>query len=162
MFSNAPKRLGFSVFGHRHPAAENSFFFITESFPGLCYVGNLNKDSLLYFIIIPLMTYLAVGALALGAGFCSLLKIRRVMRKTGDDSVRLEKLILKIGIFTLLYILPTSCVLAINIIQVGPAATTWRSLIKVIFRDGLELLLSYVSPLLAEKNWFLVFPVQQC
>nr|XP_039262108.1 LOW QUALITY PROTEIN: uncharacterized protein LOC120338224 [Styela clava] len=90
-----------------------------DELTGLCYVGNLERDSLLYFVIVPLAVYLAVGALALGSGFLSLFKIRRViLRKSGEkDAGKLEKLMLKIGIFTVLYIVPTACVVAVNVYQ---------------------------------------------
>lgn len=85
----------------------------------MCYVGNLDPDALLYYVIVPLTSYLAIGAIALGSGFGSLFKIRRViLTKSGEkDAGKLEKLMLKIGIFSVLYLVPTACVVAVNVYQ---------------------------------------------
>lgn len=96
-------------------------FEIRISISGLCYVGNLDRSSLLYFVIVPLISYLCVGSLALSCGFLSLLRIRRVVQKS-SDAVGLEKLILKMGIFTFLFIVPASCLVAVNLHQVSVAS----------------------------------------
>jgi len=87
-------------------------------FSGLCYVGNLDRDSLMYFVIIPLTFYLLTGTVALTFGFGYLFKIRRVIKHQCDKSAfNLEKLMFRIGLFSLLYTVPAACVLGANFYQ---------------------------------------------
>lgn len=54
----------------------------------------------------PLCIYLSVGALFLLAGFVSLFRIRTVMKIDGKRTDKLERLMLRIGFFSGLFILP--------------------------------------------------------
>jgi frizzled 1/7 len=74
---------------------------------GVCYVGQLDKQSLGMFLIVPILTYLAFGSLFLFAGFISLFRIRTVMKNDGTRTDKLERLMLKIGFFSALVILPS-------------------------------------------------------
>lgn len=79
---------------------------------GLCYVGSTNKNHLIYFLIFPLATYFCFGTFFLLAGFVALCNIRRVMKfqpRVGTD--KLEKLMIKLGIFGLLYTVPAIVVI---------------------------------------------------
>ena len=85
---------------------------------GLCNVGNLDPDSLMYYVIIPLALYLLIGTVTLLFGFSYLFKIRRVIkREHGKEAIKLEKLMLKIGLFTVLYAVPMACIIAVNFLQ---------------------------------------------
>ncbi len=75
---------------------------------GVCFVGLWDTDSLLGFVIVPLVFYLATGSVILLFGFVSLLKIRTVMKMDGTKTDKLERLILRIGLFSILYILPAT------------------------------------------------------
>lgn len=75
---------------------------------GICYVGNQNKDSLIVFVIIPLGIYLTVGTTFLVAGFVSLFHIRKVMRHDGTSTNKLERLMVRIGVFSVLYTVPAT------------------------------------------------------
>lgn len=79
---------------------------------GICYVGNQNLNSLRGFVLGPLVLYLLVGTLFLLAGFVSLFRIRSVIKEGGTKTDKLEKLMIRIGIFTLLYTVPASIVVA--------------------------------------------------
>lgn len=79
---------------------------------GICYVGNQNLNSLRGFVLGPLVLYLLVGTLFLLAGFVSLFRIRSVIKQGGTKTDKLEKLMIRIGIFTLLYTVPASIVVA--------------------------------------------------
>ncbi|KAB0336826.1 hypothetical protein FD754_025510, partial [Muntiacus muntjak] len=79
---------------------------------GICYVGNQNLNSLRGFVLGPLVLYLLVGTLFLLAGFVSLFRIRSVIKQGGAKTDKLEKLMIRIGIFTLLYTVPASVVVA--------------------------------------------------
>ena len=73
---------------------------------GVCFVGQLDSHSLGVFLLLPLCIYLGIGALFLLAGFVSLFRIRTVMKHDGNRTDKLERLMMKIGFFSGLFILP--------------------------------------------------------
>ncbi|XP_070567443.1 frizzled-4-like [Ptychodera flava] len=83
-----------------------------DELTGMCYVGNQNLDALTGFVLAPLFTYLAIGTLFLFAGFVSLFKIRNIMQKDGNKTDKLERLMVKIGVFSVLYTVPATIVIA--------------------------------------------------
>lgn len=81
---------------------------------GICYVGNMNMDNLRTFVLAPLLIYLVLGTTFLLAGFVSLFRIRNVIKKQGDGGSKadkLEKLMIRIGIFSVLYTVPATIVI---------------------------------------------------
>lgn len=74
---------------------------------GVCFVGQLDKQSLAVFLLIPLSIYLSLGTLFLFAGFVSLFRIRTVMKNDGTRTEKLERLMMRIGFFSALFILPS-------------------------------------------------------
>lgn len=74
---------------------------------GVCFVGQLDRHSLAVFLLIPIAIYLSVGTLFLFAGFVSLFRIRTVMKNDGTRTDKLERLMLRIGFFSALFILPS-------------------------------------------------------
>lgn len=84
---------------------------------GMCYVGNHDKWPLLVYIIIPMCFLLLVGQIFLLAGFVSLLRFKTNLKTEVDNSNirKLEKLMAKIGIFAILYTVPTVCVLGSHV-----------------------------------------------
>ncbi|XP_048391329.1 frizzled-5-like [Stegostoma tigrinum] len=79
---------------------------------GICYVGNQNLDNLRGFVLAPLVVYLFTGTMFLLAGFVSLFRIRSVIKQGGTKTDKLEKLMIRIGIFTVLYTVPAAIVVA--------------------------------------------------
>ncbi|XP_057304284.1 frizzled-2-like [Hydractinia symbiolongicarpus] len=80
---------------------------------GVCFVGGKNVNALRGFVLAPLVVYLVVGSFFLFAGFISLIQIRKVLKD--DSSLRAEKLtrlMVRIGIFSILYSLPAIIVIA--------------------------------------------------
>lgn len=82
-----------------------------DELTGLCYVGNQNADALTGFVLAPLFTYLVIGTSFLLAGFVSLFRIKSYMKKEGSETDRLEQLMVKIGLFSVLYTVPVSIVI---------------------------------------------------
>ncbi|GAB0089487.1 hypothetical protein DMENIID0001_040340 [Sergentomyia squamirostris] len=74
---------------------------------GVCFVGQLDTHSLGIFLLLPLCIYLGIGALFLLAGFVSLFRIRTVMKHDGNRTDKLERLMMRIGFFSGLFILPS-------------------------------------------------------
>lgn len=87
------------------------FFFLLGStlgdvLSGVCFVGQLDSYSLGVFLLLPLCIYLVLGAIFLMAGFTSLFHIRTVMKGDGKRTDKLERLMIRIGFFSGLFILP--------------------------------------------------------
>lgn len=79
---------------------------------GVCYVGNHNLENLRGFVLIPLFVYLLLGTSFLLAGFVSLFRIRNVIKQQGRNKTdKLEKLMIRIGIFSVLYAVPATIVI---------------------------------------------------
>eukprot|EP00058_Branchiostoma_floridae_P013567 XP_002599055.1 hypothetical protein BRAFLDRAFT_122955 [Branchiostoma floridae] len=83
-----------------------------DELTGLCYVGNQDQTALTWFVLAPLFTYLLLGTCFILAGFVNLFRIRKVMRHGGNSTERLEKLMSRIGIFSVFYTVPATCVVA--------------------------------------------------
>jgi frizzled protein 4 len=83
-----------------------------DELTGMCFVGNQRLDTLLRFVLVPLFVYLLVGTLFLLAGFVALFRIRKHMKNDGTKTDKLEVLMVRIGIFSVLYTVPATCVVA--------------------------------------------------
>lgn len=79
---------------------------------GVCFVGLWDMWSLRLFVLAPLLSYLVIGTIFLILGLFSLIKIRTVMKQDGSKTDKLEKLILRIGVFSVLYIVPVTVIIA--------------------------------------------------
>ncbi|KAM9836276.1 frizzled-7-A-like [Aulostomus maculatus] len=79
---------------------------------GVCYVGIYSVDALRSFVLVPSCIYLCIGTSFLLAGYVSLFRIRTVMKDGGSRTEKLEKLMLRIGVFGVLYTVPTAIVIA--------------------------------------------------
>jgi frizzled protein 1/7 len=75
-------------------------------------VGILNVETLRSFVLGPLFVYLVLGTIFLLAGFVSLFRIRTVMKHDGTKTDKLEKLMIRIGVFSVMYTVPALVVLA--------------------------------------------------
>lgn len=79
---------------------------------GICYTGQYDTMSLQIFILWPQLIILCVGFVFLIIGFLSMYKIRAVVKNEHPGKHEgLEKLMLKIGIFSSLYLIPGSILL---------------------------------------------------
>lgn len=83
---------------------------------GVCWVGVSNS---LTYVVLPLSLYLILGLTFLSAGFISLFRIRTVIKEQGGRAKidKLEKLMFKIGIFSILYIVPSGTVIACSVYE---------------------------------------------
>lgn len=79
---------------------------------GVCTTGISDVDALRGFVLAPLVVYLIIGTCFLVAGFVSLFKIRTIMKSDGTKTDKLEKLMVRIGIFSVLYTVPATIVIA--------------------------------------------------
>ncbi|XP_056143802.1 frizzled-2 [Lampris incognitus] len=79
---------------------------------GVCFVGLSNLDPLRGFVLAPLFIYLFIGTSFLLAGFVSLFRIRTIMKHDGTKTEKLERLMVRIGVFSVLYTVPATIVIA--------------------------------------------------
>ena len=82
-----------------------------DDLAGTCYTGLSDVDALRGFIIAPLVVYLIIGTCFLLVGFVSLFRIRTVMKSDGTKTDKLEKLMVRIGVFSVLYTVPATIVI---------------------------------------------------
>jgi frizzled protein 9/10 len=83
-----------------------------DELTGLCYIGNQNVETLAGFVLAPLCIYLVIGTTFLLAGFISLFRIRSVLKDRDTNTRKLEKLMVRIGVFSVMYTLPATAVIA--------------------------------------------------
>lgn len=79
---------------------------------GVCFVGLNSLDPLRGFVLAPLFIYLFIGTSFLLAGFVSLFRIRTIMKHDGTKTEKLERLMVRIGVFSVLYTVPATIVIA--------------------------------------------------
>jgi hypothetical protein len=78
---------------------------------GVCFTGIRNMIIMKGFVLAPLILYLILGTCFLLAGFVSLIRIRNVMKHEGNKTVKLEKFMVRIGVFSILYMVPAIIVI---------------------------------------------------
>ena len=83
-----------------------------DELTGMCYVGNQDIKALTGFVLTPLFIYFAIGTLFIISGFVYMFRIRKVMKSGGTNIDKLEKLMVRIGVFSVLYTVPATCVIA--------------------------------------------------
>ena len=96
---------------------------------GVCFTGISDVDALRGFVLAPLFVYLLIGTSFLLAGFVSLFRIRTVMKHEGTKTDKLERLMVRIGIFSVLYTVPATIVIACYFYEQqyrGAWMTTWH------------------------------------
>jgi len=83
-----------------------------DDLSGVCFTGISDVDALRGFVLAPLIIYLILGTTFLLAGFVSLFRIRTIMKHDGTKTDNLEKLMVRIGVFSVLYTVPATIVIA--------------------------------------------------
>ncbi|KAK2500931.1 hypothetical protein MC885_005000 [Smutsia gigantea] len=99
------------------PAVKTILFLVMcrvagEDLTSICYVGSMDVNALTGFVLIPLACYLILGTCFILSGFVALFHIRRVMKTGGENTDKLEKLMVRIGVFSVLHTVPATCVIA--------------------------------------------------
>lgn len=93
--------------------------FTGDELTGLCHVGSGGDDdeasrTLIGFVLVPLVVYLLVGTSLVAAGFVAMFRIRHDLHEASAlvGMRQLEKLMVKVGAFSVLYTVPATCVVA--------------------------------------------------
>ena len=110
-----------------------------EEITGLCYVGNQDRTALTGFVLAPLISYLLIGTFFILAGFVALFRIRNDLKHEGTNIRKLEKLMAKIGVFSVLYTVPATCVIGCYFYE-QLNLSHWRQVARTtpcrVVRDG--------------------------
>ena len=93
----------------------------TDELSGMCGVGNANRAALLVLILVPLLCYLFTGGALAVCGLISSLTVRELMRSGGQDG-RIQKVIWKIGSYSLLFIVAIAVLASSVVAQLA----TWN------------------------------------
>lgn len=104
------------------PALLSVIVLVTNSidgdiFTGICSVGNLQPNMLLYYLFLPLTGCIILGLFLLACGICSMMRIRtyiKLQHADVDKNIRkLEKLMFRVSGFAVMYVLPTAASAAV-------------------------------------------------
>ena len=90
-----------------------------DQLSGICYTGNANNVGLGVFVFLPLIVYLALGIIFLVIGFTALVNIHRQLQRDPQKSRKLGRLILRIGVYSLLYITPNVILLILYVYELA-------------------------------------------
>lgn len=82
-----------------------------DELSGVCYVGISDVNSLRGYVLAPLFVYFIIGATFLLAGFVSLFRVRSVLKDDYSKREKIEKLMIRIGVFSILYTVPAVVVI---------------------------------------------------
>ncbi|NP_001266206.1 frizzled precursor [Amphimedon queenslandica] len=101
-----------------------------DQLSGICYTGNSSSVSMGVFVLLPLLLFLILGIVFLVIGFGSLVHIHLQISKDPNKSRRLQRLIIRILVYALLYIIPTFIYIFLCIYQLAERNSWEESYIK--------------------------------
>lgn len=96
-----------------------------DQLTGVCSVGNFNRTALGVFVFMPMAIYLLTGMVFLVIGFSALLNIRIQVKRDVQKAQKLGKLIMRIGVFSFLYVVPNFVVILLYIYELV-GQDTWE------------------------------------
>ncbi|KAK2844160.1 hypothetical protein Q5P01_010819 [Channa striata] len=83
-----------------------------DSISGVCFVGLYDLDALRYFVLAPLCVGVIVGLFFVLAGIVSLNHVRQVIQHDERNQEKLKKFMIRIAVFSCLYLVPLVTLLA--------------------------------------------------
>uniref|UniRef100_A0A3Q0R1F9 Frizzled-6 n=1 Tax=Amphilophus citrinellus TaxID=61819 RepID=A0A3Q0R1F9_AMPCI len=83
-----------------------------DNISGVCFVGLYDLDALRYFVLAPLCVGVIVGLFLILAGIVSLNHVRQVIQHDERNQEKLKKFMIRIGVFSCLYLVPLVTLLA--------------------------------------------------
>ncbi|XP_061632518.1 frizzled-6-like isoform X2 [Phyllopteryx taeniolatus] len=83
-----------------------------DNISGVCFVGLYDLEALRYFVIAPLCVGVIVGLFLILAGIISLNHVRQVIQHDERNQEKLKKFMIRIGVFSCLYLVPLVTLLA--------------------------------------------------
>ncbi len=101
-----------------------------DQLSGTCFTGNHHHIGMGVFVILPLLAYLLLGIFFLMIGFFSLVLILRQISKDPHKSRRLTRLIIRILIYGVLYVLPNIIYIFLCIYEVAERSDWERAYVN--------------------------------
>ncbi len=101
-----------------------------DQLAGLCYAGDTSSIGLGVFVFLPLTVYLILGIVFLVIGFTALVNISREVQNDQQKSGKISRLILRIGIYSLLYTIPNAILLILYVYQLAKTHTWEESRVR--------------------------------
>lgn len=101
-----------------------------DNISGVCFVGLYDLDALRYFVLAPLCVGVAVGLFLILAGIVSLNNMRQVIQHDERNQEKLKKFMIRIGVFSCLYLAPLVTLLACYTYEQGHRSTWERTWIR--------------------------------
>lgn len=77
-----------------------------DNISGVCFVGLYDLDALRYFVLAPLCVGVLLGLFLILAGIVSLNHVRQVIQHDERNQEKLKKFMIRIGVFSCLYLVP--------------------------------------------------------
>ena len=118
-----------------------------DELTGVCFVGLSSESALRGFVLGPLIVYFFIGTFFLLSGFISLFRVRSVLKNDGDKREKIEKLMIRIGVFSILYMVPAITVIGCLSYEQGNRQK-WRQ--------------SWLDAYLRERSKCIVVPGTSC
>ena len=97
-----------------------------DQLSGICFTGNHHYVGLGVFVLLPLSVFLIMGTVFLVIGFGSLIHTHLQVSKDPSKSRRLQRLIVRILVYSLLYIIPNVIYLCLCIYELAERGQ-WES-----------------------------------
>jgi len=88
-----------------------------DNITGLCYVGIYDTVGVKYLLLVPMAVYLSIGIIILFTGFFCLNRVRKSLNNDEDNKQKLANFMLRIGIFSLLFIVPQLILIAVYLYE---------------------------------------------
>lgn len=102
-----------------------------DELTGTCFVGSSATSylALLLGVVLPLTLFLVAGLVFLLIGFVSILRVRAIMQQDGKqlEQQSLEKLMIRIGVFVSVYIVPASVLIGCFVYELASRGS-WQPL----------------------------------
>ncbi|XP_030073424.1 frizzled-6 [Microcaecilia unicolor] len=96
-----------------------------DNISGVCFVGFYDLDAARYFVLIPLCLCVIIGLSLLLAGIISLNHVRQVIQHDERNQEKLKKFMIRIGVFSGLYLVPLVTLLGCYVYE-QIYRTTWE------------------------------------
>ncbi|XP_006830884.1 PREDICTED: frizzled-6 [Chrysochloris asiatica] len=77
-----------------------------DNISGVCFVGLYDLDASCYFVVLPLCFCVFIGLSLLLTGIISLNHVRQVIQRDSRNQEKLKKFMIRIGVFSGLYLVP--------------------------------------------------------
>ncbi|XP_069014761.1 frizzled-3a [Embiotoca jacksoni] len=97
-----------------------------DSVSGVCFVGLYNLTALRWFLLAPLGLDVVVGVALLLAGIAALNRVRMEIPLEKENQEKLVKFMIRIGVFSVLYLVPLLTVLACYLYE-NSYRTVWET-----------------------------------